>query len=153
MCELHDTLESQGFVGTDLERLLVRLLFCLFADDTGVFEPSTFETFVRNQTREDGSDVGARLNELFDVLDKPENDWPESIRETFAGFRYVNGDLFKHALKFPPFTRRTRDSLLAACEFQWARDRQPSSEAYFKASWTTRSAASRVLTTLPNVTS
>lgn len=121
MCELHDTLESQGFVGTDLERLLVRLLFCLFADDTGVFEPSTFETFVRQQTREDGSDVGARLNELFDVLNTPEDRWPASARETFAGFRYINGDLFKDRLAFPPFTRRTRDALVAACEFQWAR--------------------------------
>ena len=121
MCELHDTLESQGFVGTDLERLLVRLLFCLFADDTGVFEPSSFETFVRQQTREDGSDVGARLNELFDVLNTPEDRWPATVRDTFAGFRYINGELFKHPLKFPPFTRRTRDSLLAACEFQWAR--------------------------------
>jgi hypothetical protein len=121
MCELHDTLESQGFVGTDLERLLVRLLFCLFADDTGVFEPSTFETFVRQQTREDGSDVGARLNELFDVLNTPEDRWPASARETFAGFRYINGELFKDRLAFPPFTRRTRDALVAACEFQWAR--------------------------------
>lgn len=121
MCELHDTLESQGFVGTDLERLLVRLLFCLFADDTGVFEPSTFETFVRQQTREDGSDVGARLNELFDVLNTPEDRWPASSRETFAGFRYINGELFKDRLAFPPFTRRTRDALVAACEFQWAR--------------------------------
>ena len=121
MCELHDTLESQGFAGTDLERLLVRLLFCLFADDTGVFEPSTFENFIRNHTREDGSDVGARLNELFDILDKPMDEWAESIRDTFAGFRYVNGALFKGRLAFPPFTRRTRDALVAACEFQWAR--------------------------------
>lgn len=121
MCELHDTLESQGFVGSDLERLLVRVLFCLFADDTGVFEPSTFETFIRQQTREDGSDVGARLNELFDVLNTPEGRWPTATRDTFAGFRYINGELFQGRLAFPPFTRRTRDALLAACEFQWAR--------------------------------
>ncbi|MEI7733370.1 MAG: DNA methyltransferase [Verrucomicrobiota bacterium] len=121
MCELHDTLEAQGFMGTDLERLLVRLLFCLFADDTGVFEPSTFETFIRQQTREDGSDVGARLNELFDVLNTPEDRWPITARDTFAGFRYINGELFQDRLAFPPFTRRTRDALAAACEFQWAR--------------------------------
>jgi len=121
MCELHDTLESQGFVGTDLERVLVRLLFCLFADDTDVFEPSSFETFILQQTREDGSDVGARLNELFDVLNTPKERWPTATRETFAGFRYINGELFKDRLAFPPFTRRTRDALVAACEFQWAR--------------------------------
>jgi type I restriction-modification system DNA methylase subunit len=121
MCQLHDELENLGFTGTDLERLLVRLLFCLFADDTAVFEPATFETFIRQQTREDGSDVGPRLNHLFDVLNKAEDKWRASERETFAGFRYINGDLFRDRLDYPPFNRQTREALLAACEFQWAR--------------------------------
>ncbi len=121
MCQLHDELEIVGFTGTDLERLLVRLLFCLFADDTAVFEPATFETFVKEQTREDGSDVGSRLNQLFDILNKPEDKWRAGDRETFAGFRYINGDLFRDRLDFPPFTRQTRAALVAACEFQWAR--------------------------------
>ncbi|MDX1947625.1 MAG: DNA methyltransferase [Pirellulaceae bacterium] len=121
MCQLHDELELAGFHGTDLERLLVRLLFCLFADDTGVFEPATFETYIRAQTREDGTDVGPRLNQLFDVLNKPAERWRPAERELFAGFRYINGDLFREPLDFPPFGRGTRAALLAACEFQWAR--------------------------------
>jgi hypothetical protein len=121
MCQLHDELEHVGFTGADLERLLVRLLFCLFADDTTVFEPATFETFVKQQTREDGSDVGPRLNQLFDILNKPEDKWRAGDRETFAGFRYINGDLFRDRLDFPPFARQTRAALIAACEFQWAR--------------------------------
>ncbi|MCI0360289.1 MAG: hypothetical protein L0211_17570 [Planctomycetaceae bacterium] len=121
MCQLHDELEIAGFAGTDLERLLVRLLFCLFADDTAVFEPTTFETFIKEQTREDGSDVGPRLNQLFDILNKPQDKWRVGDRETFAGFRYINGDLFRDRLDYPPFTRATRNALIAACEFQWAR--------------------------------
>lgn len=121
MCQLHDELEAVGFKGTDLERLLVRVLFCVFAEDTAVFEPATFETFIKQQTREDGSDVGARLNELFDLLNTPENEWPATARETFAGFRYINGELFRDRLRFPPFTRSTRNALIAVCDFQWAR--------------------------------
>lgn len=121
MCQLHDELAQLGFTGTDLERLLVRLLFCLFADDTNVFEPATFETFIREQTREDGSDVGARLNELFEILDTPETRWSSTAKQAFAGFRYINGDLFRDRLRFPPFTRTSRAALLSASEFQWAR--------------------------------
>lgn len=121
MCQLHDELAGLGFVGTDLEQLLVRILFCLFADDTAVFEPATFETFIKQQTREDGSDVGARLNELFDLLNTPESQWPATAKDAFAGFRYINGDLFRDRLRFPPFTRSTRSALVAASEFQWAR--------------------------------
>jgi hypothetical protein len=121
MCQLHDELEGLGFTGTDLEQLLVRLLFCLFADDTGVFEPTAFETYLREHTGDDGSDVGARLNELFEILNTPEGYWLPNSRETFSGFRYINGDLFKGHLRFPPFTRSSRAALLAACEFQWAR--------------------------------
>ncbi|MEX2176648.1 MAG: DNA methyltransferase [Pirellulaceae bacterium] len=121
MCQLHDELARAGFQGADLERLLVRLLFCLFAEDTGVFDPATFETFLREQTRKDGSDVGPRLNQLFAVLNKPLDKWRPAEQETFAGFRYINGDLFRDSLDYPPFNRQTRAALLAACEFQWAR--------------------------------
>jgi len=121
MCQLHDELARAGFQGTDLERLLVRLLFCMFAEDTGVFDPATFETFISQQTRADGSDVGPRLNQLFDILNKPQDKWRTAEQETFAGFRYINGDLFRDRLDYPPFNRETRAALLAACEFQWAR--------------------------------
>lgn len=121
MCDLHDELEALGFRGTDLEKFLVRVLFCLFADDIGIFEPGTFESFVRDSTREDGSDVGALLNELFDALNTPEANWTESARDRFAGFRYVNGELFQDRLGFPQFNSSTRNALLGACAFHWAR--------------------------------
>ncbi|MEO5631780.1 MAG: DNA methyltransferase [Nitrospiraceae bacterium] len=121
MCQLHDELERGGLTGTDLERLLVRLLFCLFAEDTGIFEPNAFQLFIRNQTREDGSDLGARLNELFDILNTAPERRPRNLHEDLALFPYVNGQLFGERLAFPSFTRGMRESLLEAANFQWAR--------------------------------
>ena len=122
MCELHDALKTGGFAARDLERLLVRILFCLFAEDTFIFaEPEVFTRFIRTQTREDGADLGARLNELFDWLNDPRADGPLEDTDPFYGFRYVNGGLFKDPLHFARFNRAMRDALLFCADFQWAR--------------------------------
>ena len=119
MCKLHDELEAGGFTGGDLERLLVRLLFCLFAEDTEVFEPNTFTMFLREHTREDGSDLGGQLNELFDRLNTPKERWPATGAEKYAGFKYVNGRLFADRLGYPGFNREMRKALLDAAEYAW----------------------------------
>ena len=82
MCQLHDELERGGFRGADLERFLVRVLFCLFAEDTGVFEPNGFQNFIRLHTRDDGADLGPRLNQLFDILNSPVANGRQSRRRT-----------------------------------------------------------------------
>ena len=65
MGKLHDALKEAGYDGHDLERYLVRLLFCLFADDTGIFEPKDILLdFIQSRTQPDGSDLGARLKRL-----------------------------------------------------------------------------------------
>jgi hypothetical protein len=121
MCQLHDALKDGGFRGHELERLLVRILFCLFAEDTGIFEPDTFTQFIRTQTRDDGADLGAKLNELFDWLNNRAADEAMPDTDQFYGFRFVNGGLFEERLGFPRFTRAMRDSLLFCCDFQWAK--------------------------------
>ncbi len=121
MCELHDALKAGGFSGHELERLLVRILFCLFAEDTGIFAPDVFTQFIRTQTREDGSDCGARLNELCDRLNDPATDRIADDADPFYGFRYVNGGLFAERLGFPRFTGDMRKALLDCCDFQWAK--------------------------------
>lgn len=121
MCHLHDELERGGCSGNDLERLLVRLLFCLFAEDTGIYEPSAFQSFVRNHTRADGSDLGARLNELFEILNTPPERRPKNLHEDLAQFPYVNGQLFSERLAFTAFTSEMRDALIEASNFHWAR--------------------------------
>lgn len=66
MGNLHDQLEESGYIGHDLERLLVRVVFCLFADDTGIFRyRKAFEQFIKSRTSDDGADVGGWLAALF----------------------------------------------------------------------------------------
>ncbi len=121
MCELHDALKAGGLSGHDLERMLVRILFCLFAEDTLIFQPEAFTQFIRTQTRADGADLGARLNELFDWLNKPAADQQMEDTHQFYGFRYVNGGLFNERLDYPRFNSAMRDALLFCCEFMWAK--------------------------------
>ena len=121
MCELHDALKAGGFTGHELERLLVRILFCIFAEDTTIFAPDAFTQFIRTQTREDGTDCGAKLNEFFDWLNDPRADGALADTDPFYGFRYVNGGLFAERLGFPRFNRDMRAALLDCCDFQWAR--------------------------------
>ncbi|HVZ79829.1 MAG TPA: DNA methyltransferase [bacterium] len=121
MGKLHKALESGGFEGHDLERFLVRILFCLFAEDSLVFEPNLFSQFILNHTREDGSDLGSQLNRLFEILNTPETTRQKSLDEDLASFPYVNGDLFKERLAFADFNKQMRDALISCAKFNWSR--------------------------------
>ena len=119
MGALHDTLDASGYKGHDLERFLVRLLFCLFADDTGIFQPTgIFEEYVAD-SREDGADLGPELGALFQVLDTEEGKRASNLSAALSAFPYINGDLFKETLRLPSFDRDMREKLLAACGFKW----------------------------------
>lgn len=120
MGDLHDTLEAGGYTGHELERLLVRILFCLFAEDTGIFERNTFQMYLENHTHADGSDLGAEISLLFDVLNKPVEKRQANLREELARLPYVNGELFAEFLGFPAFNRDMRNSLLGATRFDWS---------------------------------
>jgi hypothetical protein len=120
MGKLHDALEDSGYVGHDLERLLVRLLFCLFSDDTGIFEPKDiFLSLIEIDTREDGSDVGRVLMELFDILDTREANRQRTVRAELLQFPYINGGLFAGHIRTPVFDAETRELLLSAARFNW----------------------------------
>jgi len=120
MGRVHDALEESGYVGHDLEQFLVRLLFCLFADDTGIFEPrGIFETLIKDRTSEDGSDLGQWISHLFDVLNAPEEKRLKNLDEDLAAFPYINGDLFKDRLPTTSFDANMRQVLIEACEFSW----------------------------------
>ena len=121
MGELHDALKSAGYAGHPLEVLLVRLLFCLFADDTAIFQPAqAFRTFIEERTSEDGSDLGPRLAQLFQVLDTPEGQRSKNLDEQLAAFPYVNGRLFAESLPIADFDADTRAALLKACALDWS---------------------------------
>jgi hypothetical protein len=119
MGALHDALNTSGYRGHALERLLVRLLFCLFADSTGIFQPlGIFGDFIQN-TREDGADVGAAIGHLFQVLNTPQNERQKAISAELNDFPYINGDLFSENLSLPDFNRDMREKLLNLCGFKW----------------------------------
>ena len=118
---LHDALHAARYRGHDLERFLVRLVFCLFSDDTGIFEPrGIFLDFIETRTRPDGAELGALLAQLFQVLDTKEPDRSPQLDEDLARFPYVNGALFRGALRIPAFDAGMRNTLLDACRFDWS---------------------------------
>ena len=118
---LHDALDAAGYRGHDLERFLVRIVFCLFADDTGIFEPrDIFFDFLEARTGEDGADLGPWLAQLFQVLDTREEDRAATLDEDLACFPYVNGRLFEEPLRIPSFDGSMRGKLLDACRFDWS---------------------------------
>ena len=119
---LHDALANAGHRGHDLERFLVRVVFCMFADDTGVFEPrDIFLDFIETRTSGDGADLGLWLAQLFEVLDTPEDQRPATLDEDLTRFPYVNGDLFKGHLRMFSFDAAMRGALLDACRFDWSK--------------------------------
>ena len=121
MGELHDALKASGYVGHALEVFLVRTVFCLFADDTGIFEPrDIFLDLLENRTREDGSDLGGWLAQLFQVLNTPVDQRQAMLDEDLDRFPYVNGDLFKAQLTIAHFNADMRAALIDACQFDWS---------------------------------
>ena len=121
MGRLHDALKASGYSGHALEVLLVRLLFCLFADDTGIFQPAqAFRDWVEERTAPDGSDLGPRLGQLFQVLNTPEQQRSKNIDEQLGQFAYVNGRLFEETLPMADFSTAMREALLDACALDWS---------------------------------
>ena len=121
MGRLHDSLFESGYRGHNLEQFLVRVVFCLFADDTGIFERDIFLDFIETRTAKDGSDTGARLSELFQVLDTLEGERQATRDEDLLRFPYVNGSLFEGPLRIPAFNSEMRSKLLDACNFNWSK--------------------------------
>ena len=121
MGALHDALKESGYGGHDLEQFLVRTVFCLFADNTGIFDRDSFLHLVEERSSEDGATVGGLLTELFQVLDTPEDQRLATRDEDIARFPYVNGDLFRDPLRMPAFNASMRELLIEACRFDWSK--------------------------------
>ncbi|MCK9314608.1 MAG: class I SAM-dependent DNA methyltransferase [Verrucomicrobia bacterium] len=122
MAKLHDALKDHGYEGHDLEVYLVRLLFCLFADDTGIFPKQIFLNYLEN-SRVDGSDLSDRINRLFEILDLSDEARKKRtlLSHDLKQFRYINGSLFKQHLPTADFDAKMRQSLLDCCHFDWSK--------------------------------
>jgi hypothetical protein len=119
--DLHDSMRCNGYVGNELEMYLVRLLFCLFADDTGLFgENGRFLDLLINHTKVDGTDLHGQLLRLFTVLDTPESKRLKNLQEHMRRFTYVNGELFKGVLPDYSFNEKERGALISLAGENWA---------------------------------
>jgi hypothetical protein len=121
MALLHDELKEHGYEGHDLEIFLVRLLFCLFAGDTGIFPKGIFYNYIVN-SKEDGSDLSHRLSDLFDVLNMTDETRAKRklLSEELKQFRYINGRLFEHRLPPADFNQKMRKLLLECRSYDWS---------------------------------
>ncbi|MBS3914308.1 MAG: class I SAM-dependent DNA methyltransferase [Bacteroidetes bacterium] len=121
MGKLHDAMLGTGYEGHVLEVYLVRMLFCLFAEDSNIFEKYQFQSYIEDRTHEDGSDLGSKLAELFYVLNTETKKRLNNLDEQLSAFAYVNGKLFEEMLPPASFDRKMRDQLLECCSLDWSR--------------------------------
>lgn len=123
MAKLHDALKESGYDGHALEVYLIRLLYCMFADDSNIFERGAFYQYIKN-SKEDGSDLSRRLAELFEILDMNDEKrlknklLPEKMKSDFP---YINGKLFAEPLPFAYFDGAMRKLIIECCEMDWSK--------------------------------
>ena len=131
-----DALAAAGYAGHDLERFLVRLVFCLFADDTGIFEPrDILFDLLESRTSEDGAWL---LSQLFEVLNTPAETRQATLDEDLARFPYVNGDLFDGPLAIPSFDAQCAGPCWMRAASTGPRSRPRSSAPCSNPSWLPR---------------
>ena len=121
MAVLHDALKASGYDGHDLEVYLTRLLFCMFADDTGIFPKGALLQYVEN-SKLDGSNLSERLARLFDVLNVPMDVRAKRKlpSDELKRFRYINGGLFEGGLPIADFNSKMRKTLIECMEYDWS---------------------------------
>jgi hypothetical protein len=119
MANLYKQLEQNGYEGHEASVFLVRVLFCLFADDTRMWKTGLFGGYLKD-TAPDGKDTGARVQALFEWLDTPVDKRPKVVDELLQNFPYVNGGLFAERLNSFFFTPEMRKALLDACAYDWS---------------------------------
>ncbi|MBC8489616.1 MAG: class I SAM-dependent DNA methyltransferase, partial [Bacteroidetes bacterium] len=99
----------------------VRLLFCLFADFTGIFERGIFQDYIEQKTNDDGSDLAFHISAIFEILNKPREERLSNIDEDLNAFPFVNGKLFKENLSMAAFDSKMRKTLLECCILDWSK--------------------------------
>ena len=96
-------------------------MFLLFAEDTTIFDKQQFQNYVEQRTNEDGSDLAAKLQELFQVLNTPKESRFKNLDEQLAAFPYVNGKLFEENLPTASFDSKMRQALLDCSYLDWSK--------------------------------
>lgn len=119
MGELYEEVAATGYDEHQTSVLLVRLLFLLFGDDAGLWQRGLFSEFIATRTSEDGTDLGAQINHLFEIADLEPQKRLANTDEVLMRLPYINGELFAERLTTPAFTKAMRTKLLQAGTFNW----------------------------------
>jgi len=118
IANVYDVIERKGYDSNDIAILLAQILFCLFAEDTGIFEKNQFVNYIRENTS--GKTLGDHLLALFDTLNTPVKN-RKGLNKELNKFPYVNGDLFKSQLQNVPSTSNAlKEALLDCCAYDWS---------------------------------
>ena len=120
MASLYNEIAKSGRLSDEqVSIFMVRLLFCLYADDAAIWPKDLFMEFLETRTADDGSDLGAQLATLFQVLNTPQSDRPKYVDGLLAQFEYVNGGIFAESLPITFLAKTVREALLVCCHFDW----------------------------------
>ena len=120
--KIFDMLKASGYGTHHAEYFLTRIVFCLFADDTGIFgDHGRFQSYIKNSTQEDGSDLGHSLAYLFGVLNQDVESRSKTMGPKIRSFPYINGALFEKPIEFPDFNSKMRELLIQAGDYDWSK--------------------------------
>lgn len=119
LADLHEEILNDNYDEHSLELFMVRILFCLYAEDTAIFKPQQFKKLIEKPN--EAFRVGEDIQLLFRVLDQKKEDRQSNLPPEFQEFPYVNGALFREHIMPPMFTDTTVEKLLKACEFDWSK--------------------------------
>ena len=102
-----------------LNILCVRIVFCLYAEDAGIFSRDQFHDFLVTY---EAKDLRRALRDLFEVLNTPKEKRSKYLQEELAAFPYTNGGLFEEEIEIPQFTEELKQTLLqnASLDFDWS---------------------------------
>ena len=119
VAKLHQAFISDGVNADELALFLTRLIFCFFADDTGIFgQKNLLDGLLKNEARSDGSNLNEVFTTLFDTLNT--KDRSTRLPESYAAFAYINGDLFSQSIRIPYFDENLYNLVVQCNNLDWS---------------------------------
>ena len=120
MADFHNEIEKTGYSGHNLEVFLVRVLFCLFADDTEIFKKNSFRNYIQTRINIDGSDLGMHLSQIFQILNTPKEKRQSNLDESLSILPYINGKIFDEDIGIVSCDAGALIKLIKCCSFDWS---------------------------------
>ena len=119
--DLYDALLKNGYDEHANRLFLVRVMFLCYAEDIGIFDKDHFRWCLEEKTNVDGSDVGRFLDELFDILNTPDDKRQRNLDDDLKKLPYVNGSVFAVPIQKPAFDATLRQLLIECCALDWTK--------------------------------